>query len=96
MINTVEDLIVVIMPIPILYTLQISQEKRLGMIAVLSIGLVISAINFVRMCLAAVDGQEDPVHSLAAQNLLMNLEVSVGICSACAPTVCSYYTCKLC
>ena len=39
-INTVEDLIVVLMPMPILWNLQISSQKKVGMSAVIGVGLM--------------------------------------------------------
>ena len=39
-INTVEDFLVVVMPLPILWKLQVSKQKKLGMSAIICFGLL--------------------------------------------------------
>ncbi|KAL9053671.1 MAG: hypothetical protein Q9162_004622 [Coniocarpon cinnabarinum] len=91
-INTVEDLLVVIMPLPILWNLQVSQRKKLGMSAVIAFGLFICVVNLCRLIFASVTNRSDAAYSQAYQILFMNLEVQMGIINACVPTMKPLFT----
>ncbi|KAH0430687.1 hypothetical protein CcaCcLH18_07602 [Colletotrichum camelliae] len=82
--NLCTDLILFIQPIPFLWRLQLPIIKRLGLIAMLSLGLMVCAISVIRMHSVTEMGLDD-THDLAVPIIWSEAEVSTLIVCSCVP-----------
>ncbi|KAL3302578.1 integral membrane protein [Colletotrichum asianum] len=82
--NLCTDLILFIQPIPFLWRLQLPIIKRLGLIAMLSLGLMVCAISVIRMHSVTEMGIDD-THDLAVPIIWSEAEVSTLIICSCVP-----------
>ncbi|KAF9880272.1 hypothetical protein CkaCkLH20_02226 [Colletotrichum karsti] len=84
--NLCTDLILFIQPIPTLWRLQLPLIKRLGLIAMLSLGLMVCAISVIRMHSVTKMGLDD-TYGLAVPIIWSEAEVSTLIICSCVPSL---------
>ncbi|KAL0766737.1 hypothetical protein CaCOL14_010308 [Colletotrichum acutatum] len=84
--NLCTDLILFIQPVPTLWKLQLPLVKRLGLIAMLSLGLLVVAISVIRMHSVTEMGIDD-THDLATPILWSEAEISTLIVCSCVPSL---------
>ncbi|OJI88506.1 hypothetical protein ASPTUDRAFT_206339 [Aspergillus tubingensis CBS 134.48] len=86
-INMILDIIAVILPVPVIWKLQMATEKKVAVIATFGLGLVISVINLIRL-IKVLDCtlDQDLTYCTADSAILTVAEMAVGIMVACAPT----------
>ncbi|KAF6803536.1 integral membrane protein [Colletotrichum sojae] len=84
--NLCTDLILFIQPMPSLWRLQLPLIKRLGLIAMLSLGLMVCAISILRMHSVTKMGLDD-IHDLTIPVLWSEAEVSTLIVCSCVPSL---------
>ncbi|GKZ74138.1 hypothetical protein AnigIFM50267_011379 [Aspergillus niger] len=82
------DIIAVLLPIPIIWKLQMATEKKVAVTATFGLGLVISIINLIRL-VKVLDCtlDQDLTCCTADSSILTVAEMAVGILVACAPTI---------
>ncbi|GKZ82889.1 hypothetical protein AnigIFM56816_007714 [Aspergillus niger] len=87
-INMVLDIIAVLLPIPIIWKLQMATEKKVAVTATFGLGMVISIINLIRL-VKVLDCtlDQDLTYCTADNSILTVAEMAVGILVACAPTI---------
>lgn len=85
--NTVTDLWVCLLPIPILWRLQMSLAKRLGAMLMFALGLFIVAASAIRMkaLVQAVHTDSGSTWGSAPAFVWSHVEASVGLIAACLP-----------
>ncbi|KAH7348789.1 integral membrane protein, partial [Rhexocercosporidium sp. MPI-PUGE-AT-0058] len=84
------DVIILILPIPLVWSLQVTTKKKLRTIALLGAGGVATATSIVRLILVLnLDNSPyqlgDQTISIQRINLLVTAELSIGIICACLP-----------
>ncbi|KAL0933595.1 uncharacterized protein CTRU02_210394 [Colletotrichum truncatum] len=84
--NLCTDLILFIQPVPTLWKLQLPLIKRLGLIAMLSLGILVCAISIIRMHSVTKMGL-DSTHDLAIPIIWSEAEVSTLIVCSCVPSL---------
>ncbi|KAF6834607.1 integral membrane protein [Colletotrichum plurivorum] len=84
--NLCTDFMLFIQPMPTLWKLQLPIIKRLGLIAMLSLGLMVCAISIIRMHSVTQMGLDD-IHDLAVPILWSEAEVSTLIVCSCVPSL---------
>ena len=86
-VNIILDLAIVILPMPALISLQIERRKKMGLIGLLSLGLVICVLNVTRLGLIVTTGNDDFTYTSADVGLLTGMEVWIGYITASLPTL---------
>ncbi|KAF2455726.1 hypothetical protein BDY21DRAFT_350155 [Lineolata rhizophorae] len=85
--NLVTDLIIVIMPIPMLWGLRVPLAKKLGIIAIFSLGAVICVISLLRTIYVPTIDLADFHYSAATFGRWSVLEPTLGVINACLPVM---------
>ncbi|KAF2490215.1 hypothetical protein BU16DRAFT_470007, partial [Lophium mytilinum] len=86
-INVVIDVIVVALPMPILWKLQLPWSRKIGLFAMFSLGGGICVISTFRIvCIARIDLQ-DFTHGAADLGVWSFLEPALGVVNACLPVL---------
>ncbi|KAJ6086231.1 hypothetical protein N7486_010512 [Penicillium sp. IBT 16267x] len=85
--TVVTDFIILGMPIPLIYTLQVSKDKKRGLMVVFSWGLATCIVSIVRTIKASALTSDDSSYDLAGSLYATTLELCMGIVAACVPTL---------
>ncbi|KAL8687604.1 MAG: hypothetical protein Q9218_006272 [Villophora microphyllina] len=83
--NLFSDITVVVLPLPILWRLQMSRSKKLGLTAIFGVGIGICVITLLRIIDTARADLSNPTKSDAVFGLLGLLEPFLGVIDACVP-----------
>lgn len=91
------DLIILLLPIPLVWSLRVTTKKKLRTIALLGAGGVATATSIVRLVLVLrLDNSPfqlgDQTISIQRANLLVTAELGVGIICACLPAFNIFFT----
>ncbi|KAI0116372.1 hypothetical protein GGR51DRAFT_574685 [Nemania sp. FL0031] len=81
------DIIIVALPLPLVWRLQLRTHKRLAITITFGLGLAISAINFIRLIKSIECDLADFTFCTFDGNLLTGAEMTVGTIVACVPTL---------
>ncbi|PLB44141.1 hypothetical protein P170DRAFT_430056 [Aspergillus steynii IBT 23096] len=86
-ISVVSDLIILILPLPLTWSLQMSRNKKLRVVGMLSAGGLATAFSIYRLVLVLKDGNSaDQTIMFTCVILSGNAEGGVGLICACLPT----------
>ncbi|KAL6231480.1 hypothetical protein BDW75DRAFT_243869 [Aspergillus navahoensis] len=85
-VNMMLDFFIVLLPLPILWSLQMSWKRKAMLSGVFSLGLCICAMNLTRTILVVHQDRTDVTRSIAQIGLFSILEVNVGMICAALPT----------
>ncbi|KAM0199738.1 hypothetical protein ACHAPQ_011885 [Fusarium lateritium] len=88
------DLLILVLPLPVVWTLQMSVQRRLGVIAVLTTGgsaVLTSGLRAIILFEFATS--PDFTWSLGKMVIISNVEMQVGIVAANMPALKAFYTC---
>ncbi|KAI5779977.1 hypothetical protein EDC01DRAFT_668681 [Geopyxis carbonaria] len=85
-INMILDFMIVILPLPVLWSLQVPVKKKIMLSGVLSLGLCICGMNITRVVMIATSDTVDYTYSLTNAGIFKGLEVYLGIVTSCLPT----------
>lgn len=86
--NLLLDVMVVILPMPILWRLQMARSKKMALSFILGIGIMICAITMYRVQITSTIGDPTNLHAQDTYcriALLTSLEALLGVISACLP-----------
>ncbi|KAF2714584.1 hypothetical protein K504DRAFT_478026 [Pleomassaria siparia CBS 279.74] len=83
--NIIADVALIALPMPYLYKLRMSMQKKLVAMGMLSIGVITWVIAIYRQTTLADVNFEDMTHSGVLTTILSGLEPSVAIALACVP-----------
>lgn len=84
-VNILTDIFILILPIPLVWRLQVSKSRRWQLVLVFSLGGLVCLISFVRLFFLRV-GMWDASYDDVRVTTLSAIECCVGILSACLPT----------
>ncbi|KAK1145238.1 hypothetical protein N8T08_004391 [Aspergillus melleus] len=86
-ISVVSDLIILVLPLPLTWSLQMSRNKKLRVVGMLSAGGLATAFSIYRLVLVLKDGNSaDQTIMFTCVILSGNAEGGVGLICACLPT----------
>ncbi|OQE42300.1 hypothetical protein PENCOP_c004G00793 [Penicillium coprophilum] len=80
------DLGVVLLPLPIVWRLQMSSRKKTGVTASFAIGILTAGINLGRIIQTKLCPADDLVYCLRDASIFIMAEMTAGILVACVPT----------
>lgn len=86
--NMLQDVVVVVLPTPILWGLQMARSKKMALSCVFGIGIMICAITIYRVQVTSTIGDPTNLHAqdtYCRVALLTSLEALLGVISACLP-----------
>ncbi|KAL4748732.1 hypothetical protein BDW72DRAFT_205343 [Aspergillus terricola var. indicus] len=86
-VNMILDLFIVVLPMPVLWGLQMVKKRKIMLSGVFSLGLCICAMNLTRTVLVVNQDRADVTYSIARIGLFSILEVNVGMICAALPTL---------
>ncbi|KAI0424683.1 hypothetical protein F5Y09DRAFT_335560 [Xylaria sp. FL1042] len=86
-INLVIDAFIVILPIPILFKLQMPSAKKLGVAVMFSLGAVICIISLFRIIALSNWDLDDVTFGSAEISIYSSVEPTLGVVNACLPTI---------
>ncbi|KAL8756899.1 MAG: hypothetical protein Q9184_004349 [Pyrenodesmia sp. 2 TL-2023] len=79
------DLLVVVLPLPMLWRLQMKKKKKIQLSVVFGTGIFIVLITLLRIFLSRFDRPAKLIQGPAVTALIIGLEPSLGIINACLP-----------
>ncbi|KAL5329761.1 hypothetical protein ACEPPN_003279 [Leptodophora sp. 'Broadleaf-Isolate-01'] len=87
--HTITDVWMVVMILPVIWSLQIAPRQKYSLMTILSLGLFVAVASVARILsiLKARDDDPDITWILANFNIWTVIEVCVGLICACAPTI---------
>lgn len=91
-INAATDFILLAMPIPILWKLRTGTQQKCILTFIFTIGLVVCAVSIVRLCQLENFNQADITWSFVHPALWTAAEPSIGVVSACLPSLRPLFT----
>ncbi|CAG8389490.1 unnamed protein product [Penicillium salamii] len=80
------DLLVVLLPLPVVWKLRMSSRKKIGVTTSFAIGILTAGINLARIVQTRMCPSDDPIWCVRDGSLLMMAEMTAGIWVACVPT----------
>lgn len=91
-INAATDFILLAMPIPILWKLRTGTQQKWILTFIFTTGLVVCAVSIVRLCQLEKFNQADITWSFVRPALWTAAEPSIGVVSACLPSLRPLFT----
>ncbi|KAJ0414035.1 hypothetical protein BJY00DRAFT_319216 [Aspergillus carlsbadensis] len=85
-VNIILDFFVVLLPLPVLWSLHMSWKRKVMLSGIFSLGLCICAMNLTRTIIVVNQNLSDVTHEIARVGLFSVLEVNVGMICAALPT----------
>ncbi|KAL2813027.1 CFEM domain-containing protein [Aspergillus granulosus] len=86
--NIVMDVVVIGIPMPILFKLHMSLEKRIGMCVMFAVGIVVTVISIFRLVEAVgFNNTMNPTKDFVPVGMWSLLEIDIGIMCACMPGI---------
>ncbi|KNG84913.1 hypothetical protein ANOM_006413 [Aspergillus nomiae NRRL 13137] len=86
--NIITEVLILILPLPVLRTLHVSRRKKIALISVFSVGVIVIAIASARMpALGEMGTYYDPPYSQAPAFLLSCVEAAMAHVCAAAPVI---------
>lgn len=94
-ISAISDLVILLLPTPLTWSLQLPRRKRLRVIALLCAGGIATAFSVYRL-IYTLDNRKNPDVSIIFIKTILsgNAEVGIGLICACLPTINSLYSRK--
>ncbi|KAL4963655.1 CFEM domain-containing protein [Aspergillus stella-maris] len=87
-INIVLDVLVIILPMPVLVKLHMSLEKRVGMVLMFGVGLVVTVISILRLVeTVGFNSTMNPTKDFVPVGVWSLLEIDIGIMCSCMPGI---------
>ncbi|KAI9660212.1 MAG: hypothetical protein M1831_003519 [Alyxoria varia] len=86
-VNMVIDAIIVALPMPVVWHLQMPVKKKIGISSMFALGLIICIMNAARIAIVVLADQEDFTYTLVDVGVFSGLEIWFGVIAACVPTL---------
>ena len=87
LINTIFDTMITILPIPMIWDLQMPVKRRLGLVVLFGLGSAADIVNITRAVITMNPSGEDYSFFSAKTNILADMELWLGVIIACAPLI---------
>ncbi|CAD6575983.1 MAG: hypothetical protein ASARMPREDX12_007667 [Alectoria sarmentosa] len=85
--NLLTDVLILCLPIPMVWGLNTTKTQKVTLTCIFLLGILVCAISIIRISKLASVNYDDPTWRLVDVYLWTSLENSVGIASACLPTM---------
>ncbi|GKZ24649.1 hypothetical protein AbraIFM66951_011920 [Aspergillus brasiliensis] len=85
--NFTVDLLIVSLPMPIVWTLQMPKEKKVSVTGAFLLGLVTAGVNIERIIQFKTCDQANNTYCILDASVLIMAEITCGILVSCAPTL---------
>lgn len=86
--NVITDFVLMVMPIPLVWNMQLGSQRKIGIVLVFATGAFICAVAIVRQYIAYNSGSgSDPSWGIIDIKIWMALEVNIAIIVACLPAL---------
>ncbi|KAI1377812.1 hypothetical protein F4677DRAFT_413630 [Hypoxylon crocopeplum] len=85
--NILADTMIIILPMPLLWSLKLSLVRKLGLIALFLVAAVTTVISILRCVYNAKIDPMDATWNFVTVAILSTVEVNVGVCCACMPVM---------
>ena len=85
--NLSTDLTLFLQPVPTIWHLQLPMTKRVGVIAMMSLGLLVCVISVIRIIYASRIGYTDVTYTLAESMMWAQVEITALILCSCIPSL---------
>ncbi|KAL2787397.1 hypothetical protein BJX66DRAFT_284924 [Aspergillus keveii] len=86
--NIVLDVVVIGIPMPILFRLHMSREKKVGMCVMFAVGIVVTVVSIFRLVDAVgFNSTMNPTKDFVPVGMWSLLEIDIGIMCACMPGI---------
>ncbi|PYH42555.1 uncharacterized protein BP01DRAFT_425573 [Aspergillus saccharolyticus JOP 1030-1] len=85
--NLAVDLLIVTLPMPIIWQLQMPKEKKVGVTVAFLFGLVTAGVNIARIMQTKLCEATNVTYCALDASILIAAEISCGILVSCAPTL---------
>ncbi|CAF9942908.1 MAG: hypothetical protein ALECFALPRED_010215 [Alectoria fallacina] len=85
--NLLTDVLILCLPIPMVWGLNTTKTQKVTLTGIFLLGVLVCAISIIRISKLASVNYDDPTWRLVDVYLWTALEISVGIFSACLPTM---------
>ncbi|KAI4231901.1 MAG: hypothetical protein LQ352_008377, partial [Teloschistes flavicans] len=86
--NVITDVVLIVMPIPLVWKMQVNLKKKLGVAMVFATGAFVCAVAIVRQYIAYNSGEgTDPSWGIIPIKIWMAIEVNIAIIVACLPAI---------
>ncbi|KAH8708581.1 hypothetical protein GQ44DRAFT_627624 [Phaeosphaeriaceae sp. PMI808] len=90
--NIAQDLVILLLPMPLIQTLQISQSQKRGLVFMFALGTSVSLVSVIRLySLDNIATSNDLPFDNTAHAALSVVEVNIGIICACLPAMRSLF-----
>ncbi|KAF2036257.1 hypothetical protein EK21DRAFT_52355 [Setomelanomma holmii] len=87
-VNIAQDIIILLLPMPLIQTLQISKNQKRGLVMMFALGASVSLVSIIRLySLGNIARSNDLPFDNPAHAILSAVEVNVGIICACLPAM---------
>ncbi|KAJ2973277.1 hypothetical protein NUW58_g8977 [Xylaria curta] len=83
--NILADAVIIVLPLPLLWSLKLSVMRKLGLIALFLVAAITTIISLLRVIFNANINPMDATWNFVTVAILSTVEVSVGVCCACMP-----------
>ncbi|KAI0571367.1 hypothetical protein Ptr902_00896 [Pyrenophora tritici-repentis] len=85
-INILTDFAIIILPIPVIRSLNLGRKQKIGLIAIFAVGGLVCIVSILRLhSLVAISNSPDPTYDNPAAATWSSVEANVGIICACLP-----------
>ncbi|XXH01793.1 hypothetical protein Hte_008154 [Hypoxylon texense] len=85
--NILADAVIIVLPMPLLWSLKLSLMRKLGLIALFLVAAIATVISILRCISNANIDTMDATWNFVTVAILSTVEVNVGVCCACMPVV---------
>ncbi|KAL8832142.1 MAG: hypothetical protein Q9170_005001 [Blastenia crenularia] len=86
--NVITDVVLMIMPVPLVWHLQMDRKRKIGIVLVFATGAFVCAVAIIRQYIAYTSGEgTDPSWGIIPIKIWMALEVNIAIIIACLPAL---------
>ncbi|KAI0433454.1 hypothetical protein F5Y09DRAFT_298967 [Xylaria sp. FL1042] len=85
--NILADAVIIVLPLPLLWSLKLSTMRKLGLIALFLVAAITTVISLLRVIFNAKINTMDATWNFVTVAILSTVEVNVGVCCACMPVI---------
>ncbi|KAI1178435.1 hypothetical protein F4777DRAFT_537653 [Nemania sp. FL0916] len=85
--NILADVVIIILPMPLLLSLKLSPIRKLGLVGLFLVAAIATIISLLRVIFNAKIDPTDPTWNFVTVAILSTVEVNVGVCCACMPVI---------
>ena len=90
--NLLMDVCIVVLPMPVLWRLQMNNGKKLVLTGIFGIGVIVLVVTLARVCITSLINDQNAAQQYSLIALLTCLEALLGVISTCLPVMKPVFT----